>query len=169
MIEESFANNRNAIMKLPNVKTERIGLTHGLLVSCLQALCEILPITDNVKAKASSYIHELAIEREQDLVSDHPVIDQFWDVYDYFKELSENNKYYRVNHSANDDVIAIKLNEFHALAKENNQSLEDIKLIKKILSTSIRYPYIGTNTVRSAIRDGKPTYCHIFMKNKENS
>ncbi len=70
---------------------------------------------------------------------------------------------------SNDDVIAIKLNEFHALAKENNQSLEDIKLIKKILSTSIRYPYIGTNTVRSAIRDGKPTYCHIFMKNKENS
>ena len=168
-ITETFPNNRNTIMQLPNMKTERIGLTHGLLMSCLQALCEILPITDNVKAKASSYIHELAIEREQDLVSDHPVIDQFWDVYDYFEELSENNKHYRVNHSANDDVIAIKLNEFHALAKAHNQSLEDIKLIKKILSTSIRYPYIGTNTVRSAIRDGKPTYCHVFMKNKENS
>lgn len=168
-ITQTFPNNRNTIMQLPNVKTERIGLTHGLLMSCLQALCEILPITDNLREKASTYIHELAIEREQDLVSDHPVMDQFWDVYDYFEELSEDNKYYSVNHSANKDVIAIKLNEFHALAKEHNQSLEDIKLIKKILSTSIRYPYIGTNTVRSPIRNGKPTYCHIFMKNKETS
>ena len=168
-ITETFPNNRNTIMQLPNMKTERIGLTHGLLMSCLQALCEVLPITDNIKAKSLNYINELAIEREQDLVNDHPAMDQFWDVYDYFEELSEVANRYRVNHSANSDEIAIKLNEFDALAKENNQSLEDIKLIKKILSTSTRHPYIGTKTIRSSIRDGKPTYCHIFMKNKEKS
>lgn len=47
------------------------------------------------------------IERERDLVSDHPVLDQFQDVYEYFEDLSKVNDPYRLN-----------------------QSLEDIKLIK---------------------------------------
>ena len=172
-IEETFNTNRDVIMKLPNMKTERIGLTHGLLMSCLQALCDILPITDNVKAKASTYIHELAVEREKDLVSDNPSIDQFWDVYEYFESFSINttnvpNKAFQLNHSSKDNEIAINLNEFYDVALRNNQQLDDIKRIKKIISTSIRYPYVGTKTLRSAIRDGKPTYCYLFNK-KENS
>lgn len=167
MIEETFANNRNAIMKLPNMKTERIGLTHGLLMSCLQALCEILPITDNIKAKAETYIHELAIEREQDLVSDHPAMDQFWDVYEYFESLTDNKELvanqFKLNHSSDENEIAINLNEFYAVARENNQSLEDIKLIKKMVQKSVRYPFVEAKTIRSNVNK-KTLRCYVFKK-----
>lgn len=173
-IEDSYHKNRTSIMELQNVTTERIGLTHGLLISCFEALSDILPVTDHIKAKTIAHIKEMAIERESDLISDNPSMDQFWDVYEYLESLSVNptgqvNKHYQVNHSSKPDEIAINLNKFYDLASINNQQLDDIKHIKKILSTSIRYPYIGTKNIRSAINNGKPTYCYLFNKKEHKS
>ncbi|OYQ75956.1 hypothetical protein [Wohlfahrtiimonas chitiniclastica] len=163
IVDRTFQSNRDHIMALPNVKMERIGSTHGLMLSGLQALSEILPITDNTKQKVMNFIDQIAIERERDLVSDHPALDQFWDVYDYFESLVQPNQPYSLNHSPNEDEIAIHLNEFFPHAKLNHQALEDIKLIKKIIKTSMRHPFIAVKTVRSLIAS-KPMHCYIFKK-----
>lgn len=163
IVDQTFQSNRDHIMALPNVKMERIGSTHGLMLSGLQALSEILPITDNTKQKVMNFIDQLAIERERDLVSDHPALDQFWDVYEYFESLVQPNQPYSLNHSPNEDEIAIHLNEFFPHAKLNHQALEDIKLIKKIIKTSVRHPFIAVKTVRSPIAS-KPMHCYVFKK-----
>lgn len=163
VIDQNFQNNRDHIMELSGVKMERIGSTHGLMLSGLQALSEILPITDNTKQKVMKFIDLLAIERERDLVSDHPALDQFWDVYEYFESLVLGNQSFKLNHSPNSDEIAINLNEFYPHAKLNHQSLEDAKLIKKIIKTSVRHPFIAIKSVRSVITS-KPMHCYVFKK-----
>lgn len=163
IVDQTFQSNRDHIMALPGVKMERIGSTHGLMLSGSQALSEILPITDNTKQKVMHFIDQIAIERERDLVSDHPALDQFWDVYEYFEGLSKANDPYRLNHSPKDNEIAINLNEFAAHAKINNQSLEDIKLIKKLIEKSVRHPFIEVKTVRSLVTS-KPMRCYVFKK-----
>lgn len=163
IVDQTFQSNRDHIMALPGVKMERIGSTHGLMLSGSQALSEILLITDNTKQKVVSFIDQIAIERERDLVSDHPALDQFWDVYEYFEGLSKANDPYKLNHSPKDNEIAINLNEFAAHAKINNQSLEDIKLIKKLIEKSVRHPFIEVKTVRSLVTS-KPMRCYVFKK-----
>ena len=149
MITNRLPTNRNTIMALSGVTIQRIGLTHGLMLSCLQALCEILPITDNRRAKTERFIHQLAIERERDLSSDHPIVDQFWDLYEYFEGEFQNPNTYPLDHSPNPDEIALNLNEFYGYAHKNQQTLDDIKLMKKLLKQSVRYPFIEIKTVRS--------------------
>ncbi len=163
IVDRTFQSNRDHIMALPGVKMERIGSTHGLMLSGLQALSEILPITDNTKQKVVNFIDQIAIERERDLVSDHPALDQFWDVYEYFESLVQPNQPYSFNHSPNEDEIAIHLNEFFPHARLNHQALEDIKLIKKIIKTSVRHQFIAVKTVRSPIAS-KSMRCYVFKK-----
>lgn len=163
VIDQNFQSNRDHIMTLSGVKMERIGSTHGLMLSGIQALSEILPITDNTKLKVMKFIDQLAIERERDLVSDHPALDQFWDVYEYFEGLTQTNTAYKLNHSPNDDEIAINLNEFFAHARLNSQSLEDIKLVKQVIEKSVRHQFIAVKTVRSLIAS-KPMHCYVFKK-----
>lgn len=165
MIADRLPSNRNTIMALSGVNMHRIGLTHGLMLSCLQALCEILPITDNRREKTERFIHQLAIERERDLSSDHPIVDQFWDLYEYFEGEFQNPNTYPLNHSPNPDEIALNLNEFYSYAHKNQQTLDDIKLMKKLLKQSVRYPFIAIKTVRSAISK-KPIRCYIFKNRR---
>lgn len=163
VIAQTFQSNRDHIMALKGMKMERIGSTHGLMLSGLQAISEILPITDNTKQKVVNFIDQIAMERERDLVRDHPALDQFWDVYEYFESLSNANGSYRLNHSLKDNEIAINLNEFAAHAKINHQALEDIKLIKKLIEKSVRHPFIEVKTVRSKSAS-KPMHCYVFKK-----
>lgn len=165
IITDRLPTNRNTIMALSGVTIQRIGLTHGLMLSCLQALCEILPITDNRREKTEQFIYQLAIERERDLSSDHPIVDQFWDLYEYFEGEFQNPNNYPLNHSPNPVEIALNLNEFYGYSHKNQQTLDDIKLMKILLKQSVRYPFITIKTVRSPMLK-KPICCYIFKNRR---
>jgi len=98
---------------------------------------------------------------------DHPMVEQFWDVYDYLDNLDSLNRGGRVNHHSDDaDTIAINLNDIYSVAKKNSQPLpDDMVQLKQHLRDSCRYLFIDSNVaVSSQVYDGKTIKCWIFHK-----
>ncbi|WP_186473955.1 hypothetical protein [Psychrobacter sp. KCTC 72983] len=98
---------------------------------------------------------------------DHPMVEQFWDVYDYLDNLDSLNRGGRVNHHSDDaDTIAINLNDIYSVAKKNNQPLpDDMVELKQHLHDSCRYLFIDSNVaVSSKVYNGKTIKCWIFQK-----
>lgn len=98
---------------------------------------------------------------------DHPMVEQFWDVYDYLDNLDSLNRGGRVNHHSDDaDTIAIHLNEIYSVAKKNSQPLPDNMVeLKQHLRDSCRYLFIDSNVaVSSQVFKGKTIKCWIFQK-----
>ncbi len=98
---------------------------------------------------------------------DHPMVEQFWDVYDYLDNLDSLNRGGRVNHHSDDaDTIAIHLNEIYSVAKKNSQPLPDNMVeLKQHLRDSCRYLFIDSNVaVSSQVFNGKTIKCWIFQK-----
>lgn len=98
---------------------------------------------------------------------DHPMVEQFWDVYDYLDNLDSLNRGGRVNHHSDDaDTIAIHLNEIYSVAKKNSQPLPDnLVELKQHLRDSCRYLFIDSNVaVSSQVFKGKTIKCWIFQK-----
>ncbi|OYQ90152.1 hypothetical protein B9T10_02195 [Wohlfahrtiimonas chitiniclastica] len=171
-VHSVFEQNRARIMALEEVQTTRIGLTHGLMLSLLQALKFLMPIPEHTLRATEEYICRIAVERDIELKQDHPILEQFWEVYEYL-----NTEGFAVNHSRNDEYIAINLNQFYGLAAEMRQQLDDIKTVKKMLPHTSRHKYIEHNkVVNSKYNDDEYTNragkgfgslrCYIFHKGK---
>lgn len=138
-IQSTFEANRQRIIDL-GIKEGRIGLTHGLMLSLVDALSLIVPLNQSVKNEAFSYIDQIALERDLELKQDHPALEQFWDVYE---NLDAQN--YPVNHACDPKMIAINLTQFYALAAEHRYQLDDIREVKKLLPASTRHKFIAKN------------------------
>src|SRR5699024_3725090 len=138
-IKSTFEANRQRIMDL-GVKEGRIGLTHGLILSLVDTLSLVVPITQSMKNEVFGYIDQIAIARDLELKQDHPMLEQFWDVYE---NLDAQN--YPVNHACDPKMIAINLTDFHSIAKSKGYQLDDIKEIRKLLPTSLRHKFIEKN------------------------
>lgn len=138
-VNASFKQNESSIMKLIK-KEHRISLTHGLMQSLVDALTTILPIPSHLVKETKSYIGLIAQEREQELYNDHPAIEQFWDIYEYL-----DSEGLPVNHSRNDDLIAINLPQFYEIASKSHQQLDALSYLKKLLPSSTRFKYVEQN------------------------
>ena len=150
-LEEVFKEYEARIMALPDMNVTRIGLTHGLMLSLLDALAMIIDIPENLIIDTRNYICRIASERQVELKQDHPSLEQFWDAFDYLESQG-----FQVNHSRHDDYIALNLNQFYSLCGELKQPLDDMKTIKKLLPNSIRYKYLEHNkNVNSKYDDAK--------------
>ena len=165
-IQSTFEANRQRIMDL-GVKEGRIGLTHGLILSLVDTLSLVVPLTESMKNEVFGYIDQIAIARDLELKQDHPMLEQFWDVYE---SLDAQN--YPVNHACDPKIIAINLADFHSIAKSKGYQLDDVKEIRKLLPTSLRYKFIEKNKttysrVYKGVEEGKSTKsvkAYIFQK-----
>ena len=103
---------------------------------------------------------------------EHPLIADFWEVFDYLDQLSERT---RLNHSSNPDLIAVNLNHFAQVAAEARQPIPLLSELKRVLKDSKSRKYIDQRMVRSAINkehnrhaaeDPRPETlkCWIFAK-----
>ncbi|OYQ69451.1 hypothetical protein B9T13_07765 [Wohlfahrtiimonas chitiniclastica] len=166
VIQSTFETNRQRIMDL-GIKEGRIGLTHGLMLSLVDALSLIVPLNQSVKNEVFTYIDQIALERDLELKQDHPMLEQFWDVYD---NLSAQN--YPVNHACDPKMIAINLTQFYALATEHRYQLDDMREVKKLLPTSTRYKFIAKNketysrfyTNKTSTKASRIVRAYVFQK-----
>jgi ABC-type arginine/histidine transport system permease subunit len=100
------------------MKTQRVIYNHASLMALTDCLAMALPISMHIIQAAQQKIIEMAVEREIVLRRDHPVIEQFWETYNYLNtkardyvdgssELIET-----LNHSCKAGLIAINLEHF---------------------------------------------------------
>ena len=130
-----------------------------------------------LREKVKTALLKGAEERSNRMASDHPDVENFWQVYQLINWHSSEEKdgmlgQYALerevlNHSTDDQIIALNLNEMAALAESKRHKLPLVKDLKKLLKGGKKCPYITTGTVTSKIT-GKSKYVWQFKKPSEN-
>lgn len=158
------------LQQIPKIKTMRIAKNHGQLMALADALRHVVRLTDEQFEAVEQQIISMAIEREEAISADHPLVQEFWEAYDYLNGIDELDQ--RLNHSRDPQYIAINLNHFVQVATEARQQIPPIRDLKKVLKASKRHKFDGIRVVNSAIRaqlSGPSTIstsvrCWVFVK-----
>ncbi|MBM7423841.1 toprim domain-containing protein [Spongiibacter marinus] len=167
LITEKTPEFEQRLMAQPGIKNVRIAKNHGQLCALVSALALVLPLSkEQVKATQRELLN-MAVERQKAISADHPVVQEFWEQYEF---LNGDDNDPKLNHSKNKDRIAINLNHFVERAVEHRQQVPPMTDLKRLLKGSRRHKYLDTKVVNSGIHlngtEGKSVRCWIF-ENKE--
>lgn len=156
----------------PQIRIHRIAKNHAQLMALTECLG---PNGLNIYSKQQldevlTGLRNMAIARQESISADHPMVAEFWEVYDYLQD-SAHTLNGQVNHYGRDGKqIAINLRHFEQLANERRINLPPVKDLKRFLRTSRKRKFVDSNvTVRSAIRQSDSgesitLKCWIFEK-----
>ncbi len=138
------------LRELKDIRVERIIKNHSQLMALVDCLRLVCPLDENHVATTHQALMTMALERQSAISADHPLIAEFWEVYEYLESLGEGPQ---VNHSTDPKLIAINLNEFAEMASVHRQNLGDLKTLRGLLVNSRSHKWLETNkAVYSAVR-----------------
>lgn len=138
------------LRRLKEIRVERIIKNHSQLMALVDCLRLVCPLDDNHVATTHQALMVMALERQAAISADHPLVAEFWEVYEYLESLGEGPQ---VNHSTDPKLIAINLNEFAEKASEHRQNLADLKTLRGLLVNSRSHKWLETNrAIYSAVR-----------------
>ena len=137
------------LRKFKDIRVERIIKNHSQMLALLDCLRLVCPLDENQLATTQQQLVTMALERQSAISADHPLVAEFWEVYDYLESLGEGPQ---VNHSTDPKLIAIHLNEFAEKAGEHRQNLADLKTLRALL---------GDCRSRKLVETNKPTYSAV--------
>ena len=149
----------------------RIVKCHAQLMAIVDALRLVAKLTDEQYAAAMQLIGDMAAARQVVINADHPIVQEFWDAYTYLNGDDELQPH--LNHSCDDDAIAVNLNEFIEVAANHRQQVPALRDLKKVLRTSRKYKFLEVKTVKSRIRQNtsqagsskaSTVYCWVFKR-----
>lgn len=144
----------------PKIKQQRVIHNHAQLCALVEALRILVNFSDETFLTVIDEIIAMAIERQETINDDPPIVQEFWEVYDYIEGKSDDTPI--LNHSRNGGEIAVNLNDFVAKADAFRQQVPDMREVKKHLRHSRVRQFVAANhTVNSAIT-AKSTKCWIF-------
>lgn len=152
------------LLALPEIRTVRIAKNHAQLHALVDALVHVVPLKKHQVAAAHAEIQSMAKERQLAINADHPIVVEFWELYEYLNSAAGG-----LNHSRNDGLIAVNLNDFAKEAAEKRQKVPDLTELKRHLKTSKCPKFIETNrNVCSAwdvdaANKAKTVRCWIFQ------
>lgn len=167
-LETTFNNNGR-------IKNGRIIKNHAMLGALAHALVHLFPSMQNkqpdgntLTEKLVAFIEYRGSERESRLISDHPLVTQFWETYELLEaHHNGDGGDTRLNHSLEPDVIAINLPHFYQVAAQYRFDLPRQNEIKTLLVTGTTHKMIAKNSqTKSAIWDGKNVKCWKFKTAK---
>lgn len=159
------------LRKNRDLRIERIIKNHAQILSLLDCLTLVASLPDHYLQETRRELMTMALDRQRSISADHPAVADFWEVYEYLQMQGEDSQ---VNHSVDENLIAINLNEFYEKASLHRQNLVDIKTMRALLRDSRSRKLLDTNkptysALRSAAENrsayyGKPTTvkCWVF-------
>lgn len=161
------------ILSAGDLRIERIIKNHAQLAACGDALSVIFGehMTDELKTGLFSYFHGRALAREKRLAADHPLVEQFWDLYDYITIKISNSlrgdksDAEPLNHAKVKDQqrIAVNLNQLMEECRTWGQPVPDTAQLKKLLPLCRSRKYLGNMAINSRIT-GKTMRCWVFSR-----
>lgn len=147
-VKEQTPHFERLISDTKTVKSVRIAKNHAQIMALVDALCKVIDISDNQKMAALDMCLDIAAERQQAINADHPMVQEFWDVYDFLESDGDDRL---LNHSRADGIIAINLNHFAQVAADRKQQLPPLPDLKRLLKTSRQRKFLDTRAVNSCI------------------
>jgi len=152
-----------------DLRMERLIKNHSQMLALLDGLRLVIDIPEEMVVATRTALVNMAIERQSAISADHPLVNEFWETYEYLESIG-NGERAVVNHSRDPQRIAINLNDFIAKAAHHSQPVPDLKLLRAYLRDSRRYKLIDANaTVNSQIKTnslgaGVAVRCWVFKK-----
>ncbi len=171
MVDERSAHYERELLRIPEIRTVRIAKCHGQLMALADALRLVVKLSDDQAAAMRQQIQAMALAREQAIDADHPLVAEFWDMYDY---LNGGETMPLINHARSPQEIAINLNHFVQVAVEHRQQVPPLRDLKALLKSSKRHRYLGQRVVNSQIKAREMNAastserCWVFEKGNAN-
>jgi hypothetical protein len=147
------------------VRSFRIMKNHAQMMALVDVLADQLRLpVERVKATKLA-IMDAAFERQEAIASDHSIVAQFWEVFDYLDDFGDG-----INHSNEPDkLIAVNLNHVQQAASERRQELPALTDLKRHLRDSRSRKFVDIKTVKSRIWTNDQNYartvkCWVFSR-----
>lgn len=141
-----------ALREKKDIRIERVIKNHAQMLALLDCLRLVVPLPAEMVETTRQALVDMALERQRAISADHPLVSEFWEVYEFLEGLNDKPV---VNHSRDPNTIAINLNEFAGKAAYHSQQLADLKVLRTLLRDSRRHKCIDANVaVNSLIRAG---------------
>lgn len=147
-IEERTPIYERQLQALPEIRSLRIAKNHAQLMALTDALALIVPLSTEQKELAQAQLIDIAIYRQQAINEDHPIVQEFWDTFDYLERDAEHS----LNHARETDLIAINLNDFAKVAANQQQKIPLLTELKRYLRESRTRKFIEVKAMRSALK-----------------
>jgi len=133
-------------------RNQRIQKNHAQLMTLVDALALLCPLDEETRQAAKAALIALALERERTLNSDHPVVIDFWEAFEFLNNATDDpDSEPCLNHSRAPELIAVNLNHFYQLAAEKRQPLPPLRELKRYLRSSRQPKFLDTRAVYSVI------------------
>lgn len=142
-IEENYNHYHQHIMAQGHVRMARISENHAQLMGLVDCLgSNVLDLLDDETVNsAKSFLVEMAAARQTAINDDHPIVQDFWENFDYIASHSD----VLINHTPNRDFISINLKEYEHWCNTFKIHGPDIRELKRYLKGSKRCKFIDAN------------------------
>lgn len=152
---------QNTLLAEHDIKMDRIAFCHGQLLALLDALANVINLSDEMVTQTKQEIIAAAQDREKKLDGEHSLVVEFWEQMEYL-----NEEYFKrwgkgLNHSKNPSLIAVNLYEYKNVAGDYKQDALPIHDLRDILKKSVKREFVGNKAVAS-IETGKTKKCMVF-------
>lgn len=167
------------LLQQEGVYKPRIAKNHAQLLVAAMAMGRLVGMGDDQFEAVRAQIVAMAQERQRAISADHPLVQEFWEAFDYLDSIPHATVHGpvhtpRLNHSRDPKMVAVNLNEFVEMASLHRQQVPPMAELKKVLRTSKARRFVDASRVvnsamksRSAGADdgqglGKTVRCWVF-------
>lgn len=147
--ESKFITYEKQLTEHPELRNVRIIKNHAQLMALVDCLAIVADINTEQQEETRAELVNMAIARQLAVNADHPMVQEFWDVFDYL----DGGDSPELNHSRDDNLIAVNLNHFIQIAADRRQQIPPITELKRVLKTSRYRKFIEIRTVNSQVND----------------
>jgi hypothetical protein len=161
---ERFNVHLKTLQQNPNIKLQRISQNHAQLMALSDCLSLILPINDLEIKNMQQQLMTMAVEKQNELNEDHPVVQQFWANFDYLNSnaIGDYKTEHLMNHSTEPELeIAVNLEHFNQQVEKFNLTRIVNSDLRKYLSSSRSRKFKETKPMHSSI-EKRTVRCWIF-------
>lgn len=166
--KERFAQHEAALLANPAVSNIRLAFNHAQLAAALDCLGKAMVIggkpviSPRELEEAHLLITRMCIERHAFVQSDHPIIAQFWENFDWLAQKHYGTDKWPELHR-DSSLIAVNLTQFEQLCAEARLQLPvPMVELKKLLPASKSRKFVRQGSVNCA--DGKVRHCWTFQR-----
>jgi hypothetical protein len=168
-----FKNHENRLLRHPEIINGRLAFNHAQLATALDCLTRAFcvggqrVIGQRDAEEAQNLITQMCVQRHSAVSSDHPIVAQFWENFDWL-EMKMLEGGHVLNWHRKGDKIAIHMTQFEQKSADFRIQLPaQMVELKKLLATSKSRKFLHQKPTNCV--DDKVRHCWVFQKSEEET
>ncbi|MDP3579119.1 toprim domain-containing protein [Methyloversatilis sp.] len=161
---EKVAEAEKALSAVREIRNVRVIKNHAQIMALVLCLVRIGILPKHYAAAGWNQLIECAKARQEAISADHPLVAEFWEIFDYLEDGGEFSDGL-LNHSRDTSVIAISLPHFEQVCGDRKLKFPPIPDLKRVLRTSRQHKFIDVRTVNSRLHEAYNKRVHVNSSN----